>query len=165
MATVEKSIDVEVPVSTAYNQWTQFESFPQFMEGILEVKQLDDKRLRWRARIGGEEREWSAEIVEQLPDERIAWRSTSGKQNDGVVTFSTVGPNKTRIDLRIDYEPEGLKENLGQATGVVDARVRGDLERFKKFIESRQVETGAWRGEIRGGQVSKKEGVRDANEG
>lgn len=158
MASVVKSIEVGTPVSVAYNQWTQFESFPQFMEGVKSVEQLDDKRLKWRAEIGGAEREWTADIIEQLPDERIAWRSTSGKQNDGVVTFTPLGPDKTRIELRIDYDPEGITENVGQALGVVDARVRGDLERFKKFIESRRVETGAWRGEIQGGQVRSSDG-------
>ena len=152
MAMVEKSIEVNVPVSTAYKQWTHFESFPRFMEDVEEVTQLNDKRLHWRAEIGGIERECDAEIVEQPPGERVAWRSTSGKRNDGIVTFSTVGPNKARITLRIDYDPEGLAENVGQALGIVGARVEGDLKQFKEFIEARAVETGACRGEIQDGK-------------
>jgi uncharacterized membrane protein len=148
-ATIEKSIDVDVPVRTAYNQWTQFEEFPKFMEGVTEVRQLDDKRLHWKAEIGGQEREWDAEIYEQVPDKRIAWGSILGKQNAGVVRFEPLGSNRTRIYLRIDYDPEGIMENAAQATGIVSARVEGDLERFKDFIEKRGVETGAWRGEIR----------------
>jgi uncharacterized membrane protein len=146
MATVEKSIDVEVPVSVAYNQWTQFESFPEFMEGVKQVEQLDDTHLRWHAEIGGKDKEWTAEITEQLPDERIAWRSTSGPQNDGTVMFRSVDANRTRITSRIDYEPEGPIEAAGSALGVVSGRVDGDLKRFKEFVESRGVPTGAWRG-------------------
>lgn len=149
MATIEKSIEVNAPVRTVYNQWTQFEEFPKFMEGVKSVQQLDDKRLHWRAEIGGQEREWDAEIYEQVPDQRIAWRSISGKQNAGVVRFEPAGSNRTRIHLRIDYDPEGLMENAAQATGIVSGRVEGDLQRFKDFIEKRGVETGAWRGEIR----------------
>ena len=153
MATIEKSIDVQVPVSAAYNQWTQFESFPQFMEGVKEVKQLDDTHLRWRAEIGAKEKEWTAEIIEQLPDERISWRSTSGARNDGTVMFRALDSGRTRIVLRLDYEPEGAVENAGSALGVVAGRVEGDLKRFREFIESRGVPTGAWRGEVEGGNV------------
>ena len=149
MATIEKSIEVDVPVRTAYNQWTQFETFPQFMEGVREVRQLDDKTLGWRAEIGGKDEEWVAEITEQVPDQRIAWRARSGKRNAGVVTFHRIADHRTRIMLQLDYEPEGAVENIGDALGVVSRRVEGDLQRFKEFIESRGRETGAWRGEIR----------------
>ena len=153
MSTVEKSIEVNVPVNTAYNQWTQFEEFPRFMEeGITEVKQLDDTHLFWRAKIAGKEKEWDAEIAEQIPDHRIAWRSTSGALNAGVVTFHKIADNTTRIMLQMDYEPEGVTENVGDVAGVFSRRVSGDLERFKQFIESRGQETGAWRGNVPQGQ-------------
>ena len=148
MARIEKSIDVEVPVRTAYNQWTQFEEFPRFMEGVTSVTQLDDRRLRWKANIGGKDKEWTAEIAEQRPDERVAWTSTSGARNAGVVTFHRLADHKTRVMLQVEYDPEGMVENVGDAVGFVSARVNRDLERFKDFIESRQRETGAWRGEI-----------------
>ena len=148
MSTFEKSIEVDVPVSTAYNQWTQFEQFPEFMEGVEQVKQLDDKRLHWTAEIAGVRREWDAEIVDQTPDQQIAWRATGGTRNDGVVTFRPVDGNRTEVKLRLDFEPEGLKEQAGDKLGFVSARVKGDLERFKKFIESRGIETGAWRGDV-----------------
>jgi uncharacterized membrane protein len=148
MATIEKSIAVNVPVRTAYNQWTQFEDFPRFMEGVKEVKQLDDKRLRWRAEIGGKEKEWMAEIVEQMPDQRIAWRCITGAKNAGVVTFHRLSDDSTKIMLQLEYDPEGVVENVGDAVGVVSQRVEGDLKRFKEFIESRGQETGAWRGTI-----------------
>ncbi len=148
MSTVEESIDVDVPISTAYNQWTQFEEFPQFMEGVQEVQQLTDTTLRWRAEIAGKEREWEAEITEQRPDERIAWMSTSGARNGGVVTFHRLGDSQTRIMLQLEYEPEGMVETAGDALGAVKMRVKGDLQRFKEFIESRGQETGAWRGEV-----------------
>ena len=161
MAIIEKSVDVSVPLRTAYDQWTQFEEFPKFMEGVTEVRQLDDKRLHWKAEIGGQEREWDAEIYEQIPDQRIAWRSISGKNNAGIVTFQSLGADKSRINLRIDYDPKGFMENAGDmtglvsqvsagdVTGLVSQRVEGDLERFRDFIEKRGVETGAWRGQIR----------------
>lgn len=153
MEHIEKSVDVNAPLSTVYNQWTQFEDFPEFMEGILEVRQLDDKRLHWRGKIAGKEKEWDAEIFEQTPDERIAWRSTSGAQNTGKVSFQSLGPTKTRVNLKINYDPEGVIENIGDALGVVSARVQGDLNRFKSFLETRHTETGAWRGEIHGREV------------
>jgi uncharacterized membrane protein len=153
MASVEKSIDVNVPVSVAYNQWTQFESFPQFMEGVKEVKQLDDTHLTWLAEIGGKEKAWTAEITDQLPDERIAWHSTSGPRNDGIVMFRALDSDKTKITLRVDYEPDGAIESAGSALGVVSGRIDGDLKRFKEFVESRGVPTGGWRGEVRGGDV------------
>lgn len=148
MSQVEKSVDVDVPVSTAYNQWTQFESFPQFMEGVEAVEQLDEQTLRWRANIGGKEESWEATITEQAPDERVAWTSTSGSQNAGVVTFHRLSDDKCRVMLQLDYEPGGMVEHAGDMLGVVDRRVEGDLERFKEFIESRGTETGAWRGEV-----------------
>jgi uncharacterized membrane protein len=148
MATIEKSITVDVPVRTAYNQWTQFEEFPRFMEGVREVKQLNDKRLHWRAEIGGKEKEWDAEITEQVPDSRIAWRSVTGTPNAGVVTFHRLSDNSTKVMTQIAYTPEGMVENVGDAIGVVEQRVEGDLKRFKEFIESRGQETGAWRGTI-----------------
>lgn len=149
MSQVVKSIDVDVPVRSAYNQWTQFESFPHFMEGVQEVRQLDDKNLHWRASIAGKEEEWDAVITEQKPDMRVAWRSTSGATNAGIVTFHRLGENKTRVTLQLDYDPEGVVENVGDALGFVSRRVEGDLERFKAFIEARGHETGAWRGEIK----------------
>ncbi len=148
MSTIEKSVDVAVPVSTAYDQWTQFESFPHFMEGVESVTQIDDKTLHWKAEIGGVTREWDAEIVDQTPDERITWRAVEGAQNDGTVSFASSGADNTRITLRLDFEPEGMVEKAGDALNVVDRRVAGDLDRFKEFIESRGTETGAWRGEV-----------------
>jgi len=148
MAKVERSIDINVPIRTAYNQWTQFEEFPRFMDGVTAVTQLDDRRLRWQAEIGGKPKEWTADITEQIPDERVAWRSTSGARNAGVVTFHRLADHRTRIMLQLEYEPEGVVENVADAVGIVSNRVRGDLERFKEFIEVRQRETGAWRGEI-----------------
>ena len=153
MAHIEESIEVDVPVSTAYNQWTQFEDFPRFMEGVKEVRQLDDKRLVWHAEIAGKDVEWTAEITQQEPDRRIGWRSTSGAANAGSVTFEPLGPSRTRATLRLEYEPEGASEKTGAALGLVKARVHGDLERFKDFIEERGRETGAWRGEIHRGEV------------
>ncbi len=150
MATTQHSIDVNVPVRTAYNQWTQFESFPQFMEGVEAVQQVDDKHLHWRAKVGGKVQEWDAEIAEQLPDQKIAWRSTSGAPNGGVVTFNYLEPNKTRVMLSMDYEPQGVTESAGAALGFMDRQVKGDLERFKTFIESQGLETGEWRGTIEG---------------
>jgi uncharacterized membrane protein len=146
---IEKSIDVNVPVRTAYDQWTQFEEFPRFMEGVQEVKQLDDKRLHWRADIAGKTKEWDAEIDEQTPDQRVAWHSTSGADNAGVVTFHYLDENTTRVMLQMEYDTEGLVEGVGDALGFASRRVEGDLQRFKEFIESRGQETGAWRGEIK----------------
>jgi uncharacterized membrane protein len=148
MASVVESIDVNVPLSTAYNQWTQFEEFPRFMEGVESVKQTDDTHLHWVAEIGGAELQWDAEITEQHPDERVAWRSTSGPQNAGVVTFHRLDDNTTRVTLQMDAEPEGVVESVGTALGFLDRRVKGDLERFKEFIEGRGTETGAWRGDV-----------------
>ncbi|MEE4376450.1 MAG: SRPBCC family protein [Candidatus Competibacteraceae bacterium] len=145
---IEQSIEVEVPVSTAYNQWTQFEEFPRFMEGIEEVKQLGDKEMQWRAKIGGKTEEWLAHVTEQVPDMRVAWRSDLGTHNAGVVTFHRISDATTRIMLQLEYDPQGFVENVGDFVGVTERRVKGDLERFKRFIEDRGVETGAWRGEV-----------------
>ena len=148
MASIVESIDVGVPVRTAYNQWTQFEEFPEFMEGVEDVAQIDHTHLRWKAEMGGTTREWEAEITEQRPDERIAWKSVDGKGNAGVVTFHRLGDDQTRVTLQLEWEPEGAKESVGSALGLDDRQVKADLERFKQMIESRGVETGAWRGEI-----------------
>ena len=155
MASIEQSIEVEVPVRTAYNQWTQFEEFPRFMEGVDSVRQLDDKRLHWRATIAGKSKEWHAEITEQRPDERIAWTSRGGAHNAGVVTFHRLSDSRTKVMLQLDYDPEGIVETVGDAAGVVSMRVKGDLQRFKEFIASRGRETGAWRGEIDQEKVKK----------
>jgi uncharacterized membrane protein len=149
MATVQESIEVDVPVRSAYNQWTQFEEFPNFMEGVEEVRQIDDTHLRWRAKVAGKEKEWTAEITEQRPDERVAWKNVDGTENAGVVTFHRIDEGVSRVTAQIDAEPEGVVESAGEAVGLLDRRVRGDLERFKQFIESRGAETGAWRGEVK----------------
>jgi uncharacterized membrane protein len=143
MSVIEKSIEINVPVNTAYNQWTQFEEFPKFMEGVKEVKQTDDTHLRWKADIAGKEKEWDAEITEQIPDERIAWRARDGAMNAGVVTFHRLSDKKSKVMLQMEYDPEGIVENVGDAVGVVSQRVLGDLERFKRYIENRGHETGA----------------------
>ena len=148
MTNVTKSIDVNVPVTTAYNQWTQFESFPQFMKGVESITQLDDRRVHWKVSIGGQTREFDAEITEQHPDERVAWKTVEGKGNAGVVTFHKLSANESRVTVQIDWEPEGIVEKAGAAIGVDDHQVEGDLERFKKFIESQPAETGAWRGDV-----------------
>ena len=148
MATIEKSIEVEVPVSTAYNQWTQFEEFRQFMEGVEQVTQLDDARLHWIAHVAGQRKEWYARISEQIPDERVAWVSEGGTFNSGVVTFHRLSEDRTKVMVQMEYDPESIVEEVGDKLGFVTRRVRGDLERFKEFIESRGVETGAWRGKI-----------------
>ena len=148
MSTIEQSIEVDAPLSMVYNQWTQFEEFPQFMDGIDEVRQLDDTHLHWVASFGGTQHEWDAEIVEQVPDERIAWGNTEGKDNAGVVTFHRIDDNTTRVVVQMDFVPEGVKEKVGDALGAPDRRVKGDLERFKELIESRGAESGAWRGEV-----------------
>ncbi len=153
METIDQSIEVDAPISTVYNQWTQFEEFPEFMEGIEQVSQLDDKRLHWVGNVAGHRHEWDAEITDQVPDQRIAWRSTSGTRNDGQVSFSRVSDTRTKVSVQIRFEPEGTMEKMGTALGLASARVKGDLKRFKEFVEARGHESGAWRGEIRGGQT------------
>ena len=148
MSLIEKSIEINVPVRTAYNQWTQFEDFPRFMEGVKHVIQLDETHLHWKAEIGGKEKEWDAEITEQIPDTRIAWRSRDGAQNAGVVTFHRLSDSTSKVMLQMEYDPDGVLENVGDVTGMVSQRVVGDLERFKRYIESRGQETGAWRGTV-----------------
>jgi uncharacterized membrane protein len=148
MSQILESIDVDVPVRTAYDQWTQFETFPRFMEGVKQVRQLDDRTLEWVADVGGQEKRWKAKITEQAPDRRIAWTSTDGAHNAGIVTFHRLDSEKSRITLQLDVEPDGPVETAGDALGVVKHRVKGDMERFKAFIEARGRETGAWRGEI-----------------
>jgi uncharacterized membrane protein len=145
---VEKSVLVSVPASTAYNQWTQFEDFPQFMEGVESVKQLSDDRLEWIAEIAGVRRQWQAKILEQVPDQRIAWAATEGATNAGSVTFEDAGGEQTRVNLALEYEPEGLMENVGDKLNIVENRAEGDLKRFKSFIESERTATGAWRGSV-----------------
>jgi len=148
MASVTKSIDVDVPVSTAYNQWTQFESFPKFMDGVEQIQQLDDRNLHWKVKIGGQEREFDAEITEQHPDERVAWRSTDGKTHSGVVTFHKLAPSETRVTVQLEWQPEGIVEKAGAVVGMDDHQVSSDLDRFKTFVENRETETGAWRGDV-----------------
>ena len=144
MSTIEQSIELEVPVQTAYNQWTQFEEFPRFMEGVEEIRQIDDTHLHWVAEFGGTRHEWDAVITEQLPDERVAWRNVDGKENAGVVTFHKLDDAHSQMD----FVPEGIKEKLGDAIGAPDRRVKGDLKRFKELIESRGAASGGWRGEV-----------------
>ncbi|SFC64980.1 SRPBCC family protein [Massilia yuzhufengensis] len=147
-SSIAESVEVNVPVSTAYNQWTQFEDFPQFMKSVKEIRQLDDKHLHWRANVAGEEKQWDAEITEQIPDKRIAWRSTSGVKNGGVVTFHKISDTCTRIMLQMDYEPDGALEKLGDAVGAVRMEARANLTNFKELLEKRGSETGAWRGKV-----------------
>jgi uncharacterized membrane protein len=145
---VEKSVLVNVPVSTAYNQWTQFEDFPRFMEGVESVKQLSDDRLEWVAKIAGVRRQWQAKILEQVPDQKIAWAATEGATNAGAVTFEDVGGGQTRVNLALEYEPEGLIETVGDKLNIAKSLAEGDLERFKSFIESEREATGGWRGSV-----------------
>ena len=155
MPKVDESIDVRVPVEQAYNQWTQFEEFPKFMEGIQSVQQLDDGHVKWVAEVRGETREWTTEITEQRPDEKIAWKTIGGEvKNDGIVTFEQLGNDQTRINVEMDVEGESGTENVaGDLLGVVKTQVRGDLERFKQLIESRGEETSAWRSEVQDGET------------
>jgi uncharacterized membrane protein len=152
MAEVKETIEGNVPVSTAYNQWTQFEEFPQFMENVESVTQLDDTHLRWVAEIGGKREEWKAEITHQEPDRVVAWRSIEGRENSGRVEFEPLGPDRTKIDVTMTWEPEGLVEAAADKIGVSDRAVKVDLEHFKELIESRGAETGAWRGDVVEGQ-------------
>ncbi|MGQ0775658.1 MAG: SRPBCC family protein [Pseudonocardiales bacterium] len=149
MSTMVESVDVAVDLPTAYNQWTQFESFPQFMEGVEEVHQIDNTHTHWVTKIGGVTREFDATITEQKPDERIAWRSDAGPDHAGVVTFHRLGDTTTRVTAQMDIDPEGFVENVADKLGILDRRVKGDMRRFKEFIESRGGhETGGWRGEV-----------------
>jgi len=156
METIKKSISVDVPIRAVYNQWTQFEEFPRFMEGVEEVRQQGDKFTHWRAKIAGKTEEWDAEIVDQIPDQRVIWRSTTGAYNAGTVSFQARGASQTEVTLQMDYEPHGFFEQVGDALGFVERRIEGDLKRFKEFIEGRGVATGGWRGEIHGAQVERR---------
>lgn len=156
---IEKSIEVEAPIRAVYDQWTQFETFPRFMEGVEEVRQIDDTHLHWCAKVGGKRVEWDAEIVEQLPDECISWRSTSGKTNQGTVRFDKIDEAHTRVHLSLEMQPDTVVEKIGTVIGVPSHRVEDDLERFKDFIEARGTETGAWRGEVHGGRVDVDKGT------
>lgn len=149
MSTIEQSIEVAVPVTTAYNQWTQFESFPEFMEGVDRIEQVSDTMTHWVTSIGGVKREFDAKITEQKPDERVAWRTVDEPHQAGVVTFHRLSPDTTKVMVQMDFEPEGVVEKAGDKLGLVNGRVKGDLERFKDFIESRGAATGSWRGEVR----------------
>lgn len=148
MSTITESVDVDVPVTTAYNQWTQFESFPQFMEGVEQIRQLDDTHLHWVTKVGGATREFDATVTEQHPDERVAWKSDSGPNHAGVVTFHRLSDATTRVTAQMDVDPEGFVEQVGDKLGVLNHRVKGDLRRFKEFIEQRGGETGSWRGDV-----------------
>lgn len=148
MKTVEDSVDVAVPVRTAYNQWTQFERFPEFMAGVEQVSQLTETRTHWQTKVAGVRREFDAEISEQHPDERIAWHTVGGPYHAGVVTFHRLDDRNTRVTLQMEFDPEGIAEKAGAALGVVDWQSKGDLKRFKEFIEAEGSETGAWRGDV-----------------
>lgn len=154
MAIIQRSIEVHMPLSTVYNQWTQFEEFPLFMEGVQEVRQMGDERLYWRAQVAGMQKEWNAKITEQIPDQLVAWYSESGAETGGEVTFQPIDKAKTLVTLKVTYEPEDILGTVGDKLGFVSRRVEGDLKRFKKFIELRGEETGAWRGRIRSGRSS-----------
>jgi uncharacterized membrane protein len=153
---IEEEITLDVPVGTAYNQWTQFEEFPQFMEGVEEVRQLDDKTLHWVASVGGNRAEWDARIIEQVPDQRIVWESIEGKQTRGSVEFTPQGASRSTMRITMEYAPEGVMQKIGSAAGLDARRVRGDLDRFKQLIESRGTEDGAWRGEIQRGEIKEE---------
>ncbi|MBC7291758.1 MAG: SRPBCC family protein [Actinotalea sp.] len=148
MPSVQESIDVDAPLSTTYNQWTQFEDFPHFMGGVESVTQVSDTLTHWRTTVGGVEREFDAEITEQHPDERVAWKSVDGKTHAGVVTFHRLSDTSTRVMVQIDWETESFTEKAGAVLGFDDRQVKKDLDRFKEFIEARGVETGGWRGDV-----------------
>jgi len=153
METIQKSIEVALPVATVYSDWTRFEEFPKFMEGVKEVRLLSADRLYWRAEIFGKEKEWESEIYERIPDQRIAWKSTAGTPNTGAVSFQELAGNRTRIDLSLGFEPESTMEKLGDALGIVGSKIQGDLERFKHYAEERGTEIGAGRGEMEPGKI------------
>ena len=152
-STVTKSVDINAPVSAVYNQWTQFEEFPRFMEGVQEVKQLSETKLHWRAMVGTQVKEWDAEIVHQVPDQRVEWKNTTGAHNAGVVDFLPNEDGTTHLTAIIAYEPESWLETVADVLGFMGHRVQGDLNRFKEFIEAKGGATGGWRGEVRGGEV------------
>lgn len=148
MTTVTESVDVHVPVTTAYNQWTQFESFPQFMQGVERVEQRDDTHTHWTVHVAGATREFDAKITEQHPDERVSWTTEAGPRHAGVITFHRLDEDTTRVTAQMDIDPDGFVENVADKLGILDRRVKGDLERFRDFIEARQQESGAWRGDV-----------------
>ncbi|MFD8494533.1 SRPBCC family protein [Amycolatopsis sp. NPDC059657] len=148
MSTITEIVEVDVPVSTAYNQWTQFESFPEFMEGVERINQVDATHTHWVTKVGGVTREFDATITEQHPDERVAWRSDAGPDHAGVITFHRLADQKTRVTAQLTIDPEGFVENVGDKLGILDRRIKSDMERFKEFIEKRGRETGAWRGDV-----------------
>jgi len=149
MSTITESVDVDVDLQTAYDQWTQFETFPQFMEGVESIKQLDDTHLRWNVKVGPVTREFNATVTEQHPSERIAWHSDEGPEHAGVVTFEPITKESTKVTVEMTMDPEGFVENVADKAGVLDHRVKGDMKNFKKFIESREgAQTGGWHGEV-----------------
>jgi uncharacterized membrane protein len=149
MERIEKIVEVDCPLSTVYNQWTQFEEFPRFMDGVKDVKQLDETHVHWRAELWGKDKEWDAEITEQVPDERISWKSVSADApNAGTVRFEPLGDNRTRVRLVMAYEPRGAIENIGDSLGILSASVQSSVDNFKKYVEQRRVEDGAWRGVV-----------------
>jgi uncharacterized membrane protein len=150
---------VTAPLKAVYNQWTQFEDFPRFMEGVVEIRQQGPKTLFWRANMGGKDKNWEAEILEQVPDTRIVWESRDGTQNRGMIAFEALDPERTRVTLTMEYEPEGFLERAGDALGIPSGQVEGDLKRFRDFIEKRKMETGSWRGEIANGETVNSAGV------
>jgi len=154
MSRIEKTIEVDAPIDAVYGQWTQFERFPEFMEGVVSVQQLDDRTLEWEAEVAGRSKTWTARITDQTPNERIAWMATDGAENGGAVTFRVLSPGRTEVRLVIDADPDGVIEEVGDRLGFLDRRVGGDLERFREFIEARRSPTGAWQGEIHGDRVS-----------
>ena len=156
MSNIEEGIEVQVPVRTAYNQWTQFEEFPKFMEGVKTVEQLSKERLHWVAEVAGKEKDWNARITRQVPDEVLAWTSEGGTTNNGTVIFKPAEGGGTKVELHLEFTPEDFQEQVGGALGFVSRQVEGDLKRFKEFIESRSTETGAWRGEIQHGETVKE---------
>jgi uncharacterized membrane protein len=153
MERIEKTVEVDCPVRTVYNQWTQFEDFPKFMAGVKEVRQLDDTHLHWRAEVWGKDKEWDAEITEQEPDKRVSWQSVGGATNAGTVRFEPLAENRTLVRLALSYEPEGVTENIGSAMGAMQTQVEKSVKDFKQFIERRGTETGAWRGEVHDSQT------------
>ena len=159
MGSTTHSIDVTAPLKAVYNQWTQFEDFPRFMEGVVEIRQQGPRTLFWRANVGGKDKHWEAEILEQVPDTRIVWESIDGTQNRGMIAFEALDPERTRVILTMEYEPEGLLERAGDALGIPSGQVEGDLKRFRDFIEKRKMETGSWRGEIANGETIDSAGV------
>jgi uncharacterized protein YndB with AHSA1/START domain len=159
MGSTTHSIDVTAPLKAVYNQWTQFEDFPRFMEGVVEIRQQGPRTLFWRANVGGKDKHWEAEILEQVPDTRIVWESTDGTQNRGLIAFEALDSERTRITLTMEYEPEGFIERAGDALGIPSGQVEGDLKRFRDFIEKRKMETGSWRGEIANGETVNPAGV------